>query len=202
METILYCIRHGETEWNRTRRIQGHSDIPLSEEGIQQAVRLARFLEHHPFHAIYSSDLKRAYETARHLGNAVKRSVTALPDLRERSYGELEGLTDEEMERKYPDARQFPEKYGAESLSAIKERARTILTRLAEQHSGQQIAVVSHGGFINAFLHHVTRGEQGTGITRLVNTAICVFSYRDGEWKAVTVNDTTHLEVACDHRND
>lgn len=192
METILYLIRHGETEWNNLRRIQGHSNIELNQVGYSQAEKLAARFSASSFHAIYSSDLLRAHDTAQRLARKVGIPVRTLSSLRERCYGQWEGLTYDEISAirsQKTDESQF----GVESASAMQERAHAALTELAKDHSHETIAVVSHGGFINSFLHRVTSGAQGTGITKIDNTSVSVFRYSENGWDVITINDTDHL---------
>jgi len=194
MHTILYLIRHGETEWNKLRRIQGHSDIPLNESGNEQARRLAERYRETTFAAIYASDLQRARDTAAPLAEALGLPVHTLADLRERCYGTWEGLTYEEIRARFADPDPDDTIYGIETLEALKERAARCLEGLAANHPEQVIAVVSHGGFINAFLHKVTNGQFGTGITRIDNTGVTVMRYERDAWDIAAVNDTSHLD--------
>jgi probable phosphoglycerate mutase len=195
METILYLIRHGETEWNKSRRIQGHSDISLNEVGAYQAERLAEWYKAHSFHAIYASDLMRAHHTALPLAKAIGIFVQTLPSLRERCYGEWEGFTYEEIRERFQDVDPDQSLYGIESFATMQRRAYDCLTFLAQKHVDQMIAVVSHGGLINSFLHFVTKGKQGTGISRIDNTGVSVFRYADDRWEVLKVNDTRHLQM-------
>jgi probable phosphoglycerate mutase/uncharacterized phosphatase len=192
LETFLYLIRHGETEWNKSRRIQGHSNVDLSEVGEQQAERLAARFSNFSFSAIYSSDLKRAIATARRLAQTVGIPVKPLPSLRERCYGQWEGLTYEEIKQRFQDENETL--YGIESFEAMQQRALDCLTNLATEHPDENIAVVSHGGFINAFLHYVTNGKLGTGITKIENTSVTLCRYKTNRWEVVKVNDTVHLQ--------
>lgn len=194
MQTILYLIRHGETDWNRQRRIQGHSDIPLNESGTEQARLLAKRYKHATLAAIYASDLQRARDTAAPLAEALGLPVQALTDLRERCYGTWEGLTYEEIRARFADPDPDDTIYGIETLEALKERASRCLEGLALKHPEQVIAVVSHGGFINAFLHKITNGQMGTGITRIDNTGVTVVRYGRHAWEIAAVNDTSHLD--------
>jgi probable phosphoglycerate mutase len=151
----LLLVRHGETEWNRLGRFQGHTDIELNEEGRAQARALALRLEGKPIAAIASSDLQRAHETARILAESLSLSVAKVdPDLRERSYGLFEGLTRDECMLKYPEAWRAAEAPGAEPRHLVTERLVRSVKRLLEEHGreGAYVMIVSHGGAIRQFL--------------------------------------------------
>ncbi|MGE5703109.1 MAG: histidine phosphatase family protein [Clostridia bacterium] len=193
MATVLYLIRHGETDWNRERRIQGHSDVHLNASGKEQAEKLAGFLGRERFHKIYSSDLKRAYDTAYLLSQATGSQLEASLRLRERSYGELEGLSYEEVRARMEAVGDREEALGIESAAEISQRAYDALSELVQHHPGETIAVISHGGFINSFLHRISAGTIGTGITRLDNTSITQLTYESERWEIIGVNYTPHL---------
>lgn len=193
METIMYLVRHGETQWNQIRRIQGHSDIALNELGMRQAELVAGRFRREKIHAVYSSDLSRARETAAKIAENFSISVGTHPTLRERCYGQWEGLTYEEIRARFEN--QDEASCGIETFEDMQRRAVAALTELAAKHQNEAIVVVSHGGLINSFLHYVTAGEQGTGITRIDNTGISVFRYADRKWEVLQVNDTDHLEA-------
>ncbi|WP_432774608.1 histidine phosphatase family protein [Brevibacillus gelatini] len=193
METIMYLVRHGETEWNQSRRIQGHSDIALNEHGRRQAELVADRFRSETIHAVYSSDLSRARETAAKIAANFSISVGTQPNLRERCYGQWEGLTYEEIRKRFEN--QDEASCGIETFEDMQRRVVAALTELAVKHQNEAIVVVSHGGLINSFLHYVTAGEQGTGITRIDNTGISVFRYADRRWEVLQVNDTDHLEA-------
>lgn len=194
METILYLIRHGETDWNRERRIQGHSDVQLNTTGLEQANRLASYLSGERFNKIYSSDLKRAFDTAQRLSQTTGSPHEALQHLRERSYGELEGLTYDEVRKRMEAVGPEESVLGIETFSSIQERAFECLTGLARNHLNEKIVVVTHGGFINSFLHRISQGAIGTGITRLDNTGITKLLYNSHDWEVIEVNHTSHLQ--------
>ena len=193
METILYLVRHGETDWNVSRRIQGHSDVDLNEQGVLQAKRVGEHFREKTIHAIYSSDLRRARNTAARIARHFSREVAAHTSLRERCYGEWEGLTYEEIQARF--ANRDETSCGIESFEEMQQRAVRALTGLAQRHPGESIVVVSHGGLINSFLHYVTGGRQGTGITKIDNTGYCVFRYCDQNWEVLQVNNTDHLQA-------
>jgi broad specificity phosphatase PhoE len=109
-KTRVYIVRHGETDWNAELRVMGQLDIPLNERGRAQAHRTAELLAHEHFDAIYSSDLVRAIETAQIIAAPHALDVLTLPELREAYYGLWEGLTRDEVLKK------FPEEYAMRSL--------------------------------------------------------------------------------------
>lgn len=199
METHVFLVRHGETPWNRERRFQGHQDIPLSPAGLSQAKRLAQSLKGETFDAVYSSDLRRAVQTAEIIAQEKNLPVVKLKALRERSMGEWEGLTREEVAARFPDwpQRIIEGRHGTESLSALQERMMNQLEHLVRLHRGGRILAVSHGGSINAVLAKVSRGRYGPGMSRLENTSMThlVYDHREGKWRVEKVNKTEHLAV-------
>lgn len=100
--THIVLVRHGETDWNRERRLQGQLDVPLNAQGREQAAQLGRALAREPFDAIYASDLSRARETAQALAGEVGKAVRDDTGLRERCYGGFEGLTYAEVAERHP----------------------------------------------------------------------------------------------------
>ena len=145
MPTTILVARHGETDWNVERRVQGHTDRPLNERGLVQAGALAESLEGERLDAVYSSDLSRAYETARLVAEPRGLEVTTLPDLREKHFGTWEGLTDDEVLKRFPYAASGG--WGdAETTEELTERVRGALTEIASRHAGGHVLVVTHGG--------------------------------------------------------
>ena len=102
--TRIIAIRHGETDWNATARIQGHTDIALNQRGRWQAERLAQALAHERFDAVYASDLARAIDTAQALAAASGIEVQREARLRERAFGVFEGQAFADIERRWPEA--------------------------------------------------------------------------------------------------
>jgi len=178
MTTILLA-RHGETDWNVQRRVQGHSDTPLNDTGRSQARALADELADDRLDAVYSSDLVRAHETARIVAEPRGLGVTAIRDLRERHFGTWEGLTDDEIHARYPQVREGASWGDAETQDEMAERVLGALHRIAETHPGQHVLVVSHGGPLRRVLSecgldaggridncHVVRVEVVNGVLR------------------------------------
>lgn len=156
-----YLVRHGETEWNRKGRIQGHSDVPLNDHGRRQAKILAKRLAGCKFSAVYASDLSRATETARAIVGDSEVPIKTDPDLREFSYGEWEGLTLEEVETQHPTTLADRIGMGNDAFAApcgedtgqVLDRVRHFFARTAKRHEDDEIIlVVAHGGSIRALL--------------------------------------------------
>jgi uncharacterized phosphatase len=162
MPTRIILARHGETDWNLEYRYQGHSDTPLNEMGRSQARELAEQLAGEPIAAVYSSDLVRAHEPARILAGRLGLGVTAVPGLRERSFGSWEGLRHEEVVHRFPGSRESPD---AESREEMLRRVLEALRAIAAAHAGETVLVVSHGGPIRAVLryHADPRSEERAG---------------------------------------
>jgi 2,3-bisphosphoglycerate-dependent phosphoglycerate mutase len=158
--TTILLARHGETDWNLERRVQGHTDQPLNETGRSQARLLAEELRAEPLDAIYSSDLVRAHETARVVAEQKGLDVTVLPGLREKHFGTWEGLTDEEIGRRFPDAR-LGHWGDAESHEAMSERVLEAIRRIAVAHPDGRVLVVAHGGPLRAVLRHCASSHEG-----------------------------------------
>lgn len=157
----LIVVRHGETDWNRDRRLQGHVDIALNATGVEQAVRLAAALAHEPIDAIHSSDLARALATAEPVAAGLGLPVRRDAGLRERGYGVLEGSTYDEIALHRPDDAERMKRRdashampGGESLAAFRERVIVAVTTIARDHAaafgdGSITLVVTHGGVLD-----------------------------------------------------
>ena len=161
--TRICIVRHGETDWNVEKRIQGHTDVPLNAVGRAQALAMAFNAAHQRFQAIYSSDLVRALETAQVLAQREDQEVKCLPQLRERHYGLFQGITAEEGAERYPQAyahyvaRDLDYDFDTgESLRRFAERVTAGIDWLVRHHSGQTIAAVSHSGVLDVVYRRAT----------------------------------------------
>jgi probable phosphoglycerate mutase len=162
--TRILAIRHGQTAWNADSRIQGHTDIALDAVGQWQAGRLAQALGDDELQAIYSSDLMRAWQTAAPLAARKGLQPRVDPGLRERGFGEFEGLSFAQIEQRWPDQAQAWRRRdpdfgarGGEVLRDFRERVVAAVTRLAQGHRGQSIALVTHGGVLDLLYRDATR---------------------------------------------
>ena len=167
MTTILLA-RHGETDWNVERRFQGHADPPLNETGRAQARALAEELARDEVHAVYTSDLSRARETAEIVAARAGVPVVPLRELREIDVGEWQGLTWNEIEERYPDGarRWHASGHGwetGETYEELAERFVAALRRVAADNPGRRVVVVAHGGTtraVRAFLEGRSAAES------------------------------------------
>ncbi len=172
----IYLIRHGETDWNLMGRVQGREDIPLNERGRRQALRCATALKDKGIRNIISSPLLRALETANIISDrTVQTEVIEDKDLIERDFGKMSGMTYDR--RKYFDT--FDHEETMESLEKVGERFIDCIHRYAVKFSGQDIIMVSHGAAINSVIKALTKGDKGSGKTRLKNACISILTYED-----------------------
>ncbi len=197
----LHLIRHGQSISNAEGRVQGHLDVPLSDQGIREAELLADRLVSLPIAALYTSPLKRAHRTAQTVAERLDIKLQARDFLMERDVGELSGLTGDEIGEKFPAWRE--RRYltnaqdivpGYEGDEPFNERVIPNMRALIEAHSDQELAVVTHGGVIGAFCRHAL------GITKrrsasIDNGSLTTFDIRDGftHVQLILLNDTCHL---------
>ena len=160
---VWFLVRHGETEWNSQGRLQGHTPTSLSPVGIRQAELLAGRLKDMRLSAIYSSDLPRARETADIIAAGHHVQVRLTPELRERYYGQWEGLTHQEMQAQDPDGyarwREGDERFsppGGERVADVRARVSRLTAQLVRTHTGDDaILLVGHGGSLRSLTVHM-----------------------------------------------
>jgi probable phosphoglycerate mutase len=200
--TRIIAIRHGETDWNAAQRLQGHVDIALNERGRAQAACLHAALAAEPIAAVYSSDLGRARETAEAFAVPMGLVVVVDPGLRERSFGEYEGHTYAEIEQRWPEGAarwkrrdlQFAPP-GGESLPEFQRRCVSAAVRRASAHRGQTVALVAHGGVLDALYRAAARIDASAPRTwQLANAAINRLLLADEGLMLVGWNDCMHLD--------
>jgi 2,3-bisphosphoglycerate-dependent phosphoglycerate mutase len=174
----LILVRHGETDWNRDLRYQGHADPPLNDAGRAQAHELARELDGLELDAIYTSDLRRASETAEiiHAGRDIPLRREA--GLREIDVGSWSGLTRTEIEERFPGV----EIHDGETPEAHRARVVGTVAAIAARHDGARILIVSHGGSLRALLAHALRDDS---VPRVENCAIYRLAFRDGVLRGI-----------------
>lgn len=202
--TRIILMRHGETDWNATGRIQGHSDTPLNAAGREQARRAAQRLASEPVRALYASDLARAFETAAIIGQLLGLTVVTSPRLRERQYGAWEGLTSAEIQARYPE--QFAEWRArstdfappqGETRSQLLTRGLTELQTIARRHVGEVVVVVTHGGFCYVLINHILGSVDGDRREfTFGNASMHTLEVIGDRWSVISMNETAHLHVA------
>jgi broad specificity phosphatase PhoE len=208
--TLVYLVRHGETEWNVEKRFQGQLDVELSKTGLRQAVAVSRWLASQPvrFTAIYSSDLKRASRTALIIGAKLDLMPQLDPALREINAGDWQGLVASEIEARFPgkldewhekvDSFTLP---GGESIPNVQERVYAAYRQIVDRHPGETIVIVSHGAALAALmaaLHdwelvdtwHTKRARMGN-----THVSVCVFDHERNEHEVIVMNSGEHLET-------
>ena len=177
---MLLLARHGETDWNRDGRFQGHADPPLNERGRRQARAHAELLAGEPIEAVYSSDLLRAQETAQIVATQLGLEVVVDPQLRERDVGEWSGLTRAEIDERFPNQIQAWREGRAvvgETREALSERVLAAARRISAAHPDGVVLVVSHGGALRMLRHAAGEDLSGRG---LANTEMVRIAVRDG----------------------
>jgi 2,3-bisphosphoglycerate-dependent phosphoglycerate mutase len=205
--TRICLVRHGETDWNAERRLQGHIDVPLNATGVAQARATAANLAEQDFTAVYTSDLQRARQTAAEAARSLALDPQPEPRLRERHYGNFQGLTYAEAQTRYPEGyRRFQERdpsftFGddGESLEDFAGRIRTALEALAERHAGEQILVVTHGGVLD-IAHRLASGKPLDSVRdfTIPNAALNWIEYTGDGWRLLAWAQQDHLTAARD----
>lgn len=192
--------------WNATRRYQGRSDIPLSEEGRAQAQALCTALRSHHFDAVYASDLQRAIETARIIAKPHNLDVQVDPRIREFDFGEWEGLTWPQIVERWPEfaaqgatAAKLYQPEGGETFDAVCVRVESFLNDL-RRTSYEHVLVVTHAGVLHAVLDVLGESIQdrpGDGLSVSFNQASVTRIAMSGEQvRLITLNDVSHLSSA------
>lgn len=194
LPTTIVLIRHGETDWNREHRFQGHADVPLNEEGRRQARELADRLRGEAYAAAYSSPLRRAHETARILAAELSVEVEPRDRLKEVDVGSWSGLTTSEVENRYPEGfrRWADDRSGGwtdgETYDELGRRVVADLLAIAEQHPGERVLAVTHGGAIRAVLAAIAGlsfESSRTDVAFVENCAVVELAVREGKLERV-----------------
>lgn len=179
--TDLILVRHGETEWNRLGRVQGRTDVPLNDVGRDQARATARRLAGDRFDAVVASPLSRAAETAQIIAEGLGLGpVELVDDLVERNYGEAEGMTGEDIDKRWGGKLE-----AQESREEIIARVKPALLALADRHPGQRVLVVSHGGVIGSLIRDATRWAWPKRGEQIRNGSDHLFRVTDGALELV-----------------
>jgi probable phosphoglycerate mutase len=203
--TRLCLIRHGETTWNAEKRLQGHTDIPLNAKGETQARQMAQALKDArlTFDVLYTSDLKRAVDTAAALVQLFGVVAKVDSNLRERHFGALQGLSINEAPLLRPDIWQAHitraldhELEGGESIRQFALRIQKVLDRIEEQYPGKTVLMVSHGGTLD--MMYRIASNQALSTQRVASVPNASLNWRthrlDSGWVVEQWADTRHLK--------
>lgn len=186
MPTTIVLVRHGETDWNRERRYQGHADTPLNRAGRRQAVGLADALRDEGLSAVYTSPLRRASETATIVADRLGLAAEELEALREIDVGDWQGLTVDEVRTRFPELVDVAWRSGwpnGETHDQLSERVLPALVALEERHGGGSVLGVTHAGPIRVALAAaagLTHEESRAQIGPLENCAVFRFAIHGG----------------------
>jgi broad specificity phosphatase PhoE len=191
--TTLILVRHGETDWNRENRFQGHADPPLNDLGRRQSAELAETLARERVDRVYTSPLRRASETAGILGGRLGLEAEPVEELREIDVGAWSGLTRDDIAERFPEAwarwQDGDHEYdGGETYAELGGRVIPALFDLAAKHPGEVVVVVTHGGPSRVAQAHAAgvdylesrRRERGLG-----NCAVSRFAVENGNLRRI-----------------
>jgi len=200
--TSVYLIRHGQTAWNKEEIFRGRADIPLNEIGFREAELVGEYLKGMEIHAIYSSPLSRARETARRIAQFFNLKVQPLVGIVDMRFGRWEGRPLKEVQtydreiylqwREKPHLVRIPD---SESLDEVRVRAMAALGEVIQYHQGKNLILVSHRvinkviicGILGIDNSHFWQIGQDTG-------AINLIQFQEGKYVLSLLNETCHLK--------
>ncbi|MDF2924128.1 MAG: histidine phosphatase family protein [Paenibacillaceae bacterium] len=190
--TIIGLVRHGITDWNQEGRMQGRNDIPLNEEGRKQAHLLGKRMSGEAWDYIYSSDMQRAKETADIIAEYMDMRVEGYDSsMAERSFGQIEGTTEQERIERWGEAWRDLD-HGGEPREDVVKRGLALLDQLHARHPGKRILVVSHGAVIGSLMETLF---PEFGYLGLKNTCVNVLGKSDSGWECLLHNCVKHLDI-------
>ncbi len=200
-ETEIILIRHGETEWNSQKRMQGHSNSDLSSVGQAQIQALGQWMKNVPFDLIYSSDSLRAKQTAEAITQFSGNELQFDQRLREKNLGVFEGLTSEEARERHPEVFRLFKTAGSkyvidegESTQQLQDRALEIVDEIRIKHPEERVLLVTHGGFIRVVMKHSLGLSLETPTRFLIrNTGVFRLVWED-KWLVSLMGGVSHLE--------
>ena len=199
----IYLTRHGLTEWNVNRRMQGWGNGELTEKGIKDALALGKRLKEVPIDKVYSSSSKRAYETAQYIIGDREISLIQMDDLREINFGDWDGRIREEIEAEYPDEfKVFWEtphlfnRNSGETFEHVRKRAIRSLQHIIEENKEGTVLIVTHSIFLRVLMTYIKDIPLSDVFksTPPGNTSLFKIEITDGELKLIFENDMQHVE--------
>jgi uncharacterized phosphatase len=182
-ETVFGLLRHGQTDWNIEFLLQGVTDIPMNETGIEQIKMAAKAIKAEDWDIVLTSPLSRARQTAEIIADHVGfPKIVEKELLIERSFGEAEGLSHEQWRARYSNLDEIP---GGESRSQLAKRSKLLLDTVAAELMGKKVLAISHGALIRSLLATVSNNELPRDGERLGNASLNVVSHFESTWKVV-----------------
>jgi len=182
-------VRHGETDWNAIGKLQGRTDVPLNSTGIRQAKECSEFLSRSNWDIIITSPLKRAKQTAEIINSQLILPIIEMDEFLERGYGDAEGMAMEERLIKFLDGN-IPNQ---EDMTDLKSRVMDGVHIIIDKFPNRKVILVAHGAVINSILATLSKGEIGSGKTKLVNACLSNIQFFENEWRIMDFNQVTHL---------
>jgi broad specificity phosphatase PhoE len=208
LTTSLYLVRHGQTAWNKEEIFRGRTDVSLDETGLKQAELVGQYFEGMEIHAIYSSALSRAWETAQKIAQFHNLKVQPLDGIIDMSFGNWEGRPHQEIResdsktyRQWVETPHLVRLPGGEGLDDVRVRAMAAMEEVIRDHPGKTLVLVTHR-VVNKVLICGILGLDNSHFWQITQdtTAINLIQHRDGKYILSLMNETCHLKPLKEHR--
>ena len=206
--TSIYLVRHGQTAWNKEEIFRGRTDVPLDESGQKQAELVGQYFKGMKIHAIYSSPLARAWETAQAIARFHTLKVKPLEAMIDMSFGNWEGHAHQEIReidgetyRQWVESPHLARLPGGESLDDVRARCMTALEELVRNHPEKTLVLVSHRVICKVLICAIL-GLDNSHFWQITQdtTAINLIQYRNGKFILSLMNETCHLKALKEKR--
>jgi broad specificity phosphatase PhoE len=200
--TSIYLVRHGQTAWNKEEIFRGRTDIPLDETGLRQAELVGQYFEGMEIHAIYSSPLSRALQTAQKIAQFRNLKVQPLDGINDMSFGNWEGRPhkeireqDRETYRQWVETPHLVRLPGGEGLDDVRARTMAAMEDAIRNHPGKTLVLVSHRVICKVLICAIL-GLDNSHFWQITQdtTAINLIQYRNGKYILSLMNETCHLK--------
>ncbi len=200
----IYITRHGETQWNRERRLQGRKDSNLTDLGQNQAKKLSKRLKDIKFNAVYSSSSERTLQTAKLICNKKEASIIPCEELMEIALGKWEGMSIEEIDKQYKEDFDhfwnFPHLYNrveGETFFDAQKRVVNFLHTLTDKHQDESILIVTHGVIVKLLMAYVQeiKMEHLWEGPRIEQTSLSILNHHNDGFILELYGDTSHYEI-------
>jgi len=200
--TRIYLVRHGQTAWNKEEIFRGRTDVPLNETGLREAQLAGEYFREMEIHAIYSSPLLRAWETAQKIAEVQRLEVRSLQGIIDMCFGEWEGQSLKDVQEKdgqrfqqWKDEPHLVKIPGGETLDEVRDRAMAVLEKTIQSHSGKTVLFVSHR-VVNKVILCSILGLDNSHFWQIGQdtTAINLIQHRDGKYVLSLLNEACHLK--------